>query len=73
MLEAGADLHAKRTTEVEATLGRAVAGGDRRTVALLIGAVAWFVGGLLLLNRIFFYPPVLFIVGLIAFIKGLVS
>jgi len=42
-------------------------------VLMMVIAVVWFVCGLIFLNRIFFYPPVLFIVGLIAFIKGLVS
>ena len=37
---------------------------------MMVGAVVWFVVGLFL-NIIFFYPPVLFIIGLIAFIKGL--
>ncbi len=41
-------------------------------VAMMVGAVIWFVVGLYL-DIIFFYPPVLFIIGLIAFIKGLVS
>jgi hypothetical protein len=33
-------------------------------------AIAWFVGGLLWLNRIFFYPPVLLILGIAAIYKG---
>jgi len=35
-------------------------------------AVVWFILGLLN-NWIFYYPPILFIIGLIAFIKGLVG
>ena len=35
-------------------------------------AVVWFVLGLMA-DRIFFYPPILFVVGLVAFIKGLVG
>ena len=44
-------------------------------VALLLGlaamliAVVWFVLGLLA-DRIFFYPPVLFVIGIVAMIKG---
>ncbi|MFO0937568.1 MAG: hypothetical protein U0798_13740 [Gemmataceae bacterium] len=38
----------------------------------MIGAIVWFVLGLMG-NRIFFYPPILFVIGLISFIKGLVS
>ncbi len=40
-------------------------------IAMLI-AVVWFVGGLMA-DIIFFYPPILFIIGLVGFIKGLVS
>jgi ankyrin repeat protein len=41
LLEAGADVHAKRTTDVEVMLSRAVVGGERRTLELLLwhGAV----------------------------------
>jgi hypothetical protein len=42
-------------------------------VLMMVIAVVWFVCGLMFLNRIFFYPPILFIIGLIALIKGLVS
>ena len=37
---------------------------------MMAGAVVWFVLGLMF-DWVFFYPPILFIVGLIAFIKGL--
>ncbi|MBP3957496.1 hypothetical protein J8F10_19790 [Gemmata sp. G18] len=43
-----------------------VAGG---LLAMLI-AVVWFIAGLMN-DWIFFYPPILFILGLVAFIKGL--
>lgn len=49
-------------------LGGGVIGG---VIAMLV-AVAWFVLGLMA-DRIFFYPPILFVVGLVAFIRGLVS
>ncbi len=39
----------------------------------MVIAVVGFVVGIFAMDRIFFYPPVLFIVGLIGFIKGLVS
>jgi hypothetical protein len=39
---------------------------------MMVIAVVWFVVGLMN-NWIFFYPPVLFIIGLVAFIKGLAS
>ena len=41
-------------------------------IAMMVGAVVWFVGGLFF-DIIFFYPPILFIIGLIAFVKGLVN
>lgn len=41
-------------------------------IAMMIGAVVWFVGGLFF-NIIFFYPPILFIIGLVAFVKGLMN
>ena len=43
--------------------------GVSRALMMVI-AVVWFVGGLAA-DIIFFYPPVLFIVGLVAFFKGL--
>jgi hypothetical protein len=42
-------------------------------VLMMVIAVAWFVCGLIFLDRIFFYPPILFVIGVIAFIKGLTS
>ena len=38
----------------------------------MIGAIVWFILGLVN-DRIFFYPPILFIVGFIAFVKGLMT
>ena len=38
----------------------------------MVGAVVWFVVGLMN-DTIFFYPPILFIIGLISFVKGLVN
>lgn len=39
-------------------------------VAMMIGAVVWFVVGLFF-DRIFFYPPVMFVLGLVAMVRGL--
>jgi hypothetical protein len=39
---------------------------------MMLIAVGWFVGGLAV-GLIFFYPPILFVLGLIAFFKGLVG
>jgi hypothetical protein len=39
---------------------------------MMLGAVVWFVAGLLA-DIIFFYPPVLFILGIIALIRGFIG
>jgi len=39
-------------------------------IALMVIAVVWFVGGLAV-NIIFIYPPIMFIIGLVTFFKGL--
>jgi hypothetical protein len=38
---------------------------------MMLGAVVWFVLGILLLDRIFIYPPIMFVIGIIAFFKGI--
>jgi hypothetical protein len=50
----------------ERTWDSSVLGG----IAMMVIAVVWFVGGLAV-DIIFFYPPILFIIGLIALVKGL--
>jgi hypothetical protein len=42
-------------------------------IAMMIGAIVWFFGAGLLFDLWFFYPPILFIVGLVCFIKGLAT
>ena len=37
---------------------------------MMIGAIVWFVLGLMF-DWVFFYPPIMFVLGLIAFIKGM--
>jgi hypothetical protein len=49
---------------------RGVDAGVWGGVGLMLLAVAWFFGGLLF-GIIFFYPPVLFIIGIIAVVRGL--
>ena len=41
-------------------------------VLMMVIAVVWFFVGLAA-GFIFFYPPILFVVGIVAFVKGLVS
>jgi hypothetical protein len=48
------------------TVNAGIAGG----LLMMLIAVVWFVGGLMF-DIIFFYPPILFILGLVAFIRGL--
>ena len=40
--------------------------------AMMVGAVVWFVVGLAG-NRVFFYPPILFILGIVGVVKGLLG
>ncbi len=47
-------------------------GGALAGLGLMVLAVLWFVGGLFV-GYIFFYPPILFLIGLVAFLKGLFS
>ena len=42
-------------------------------VAMMVIAVVWFFGALFLADRIFFYPPILFIIGLVTFCRGIFS
>jgi hypothetical protein len=51
---------------------RVVNGGVLGGLAAMVGAVVWFVLGLQA-DRIFFYPPILFILGMFAVVKGLVG
>lgn len=49
-------------------VGSGILGG----LALMVGAAVWFVLGLMA-DRIFFYPPIMFIIGFVALIKGLIG
>ena len=49
-------------------IGAGVLGG----VIMILIAVVWFVLGLMA-NRIFFYPPILFCIGIFAIVKGLLE
>jgi hypothetical protein len=52
--------------------GKVANGGIVGGIVAMVIAVVWFVVGLAA-GRIFFYPPILFIIGLVGFIKGLVE
>ncbi|MCI0379213.1 MAG: zinc-ribbon domain-containing protein [Gemmataceae bacterium] len=51
---------------------RMINAGAAGGLALIIVAVAWFVIGLAA-GVIFYYPPILFVIGLVAMLKGAVS
>jgi DNA-directed RNA polymerase subunit RPC12/RpoP len=50
--------------------GKVLNGGVLGGMLAMVGAIVWFVLGLQA-DRIFFYPPVLFVIGLVAVFKGL--
>jgi hypothetical protein len=41
-------------------------------ILLMVGAAVWFVAGLAF-DRIFFYPPIMFIIGIVAVSKGILN
>jgi len=41
-------------------------------VGMMVGAVVWFVVGWMA-GRIFFYPPILFVLGIVGVAKGLMA
>ena len=47
---------------------KAILGG----VGMMVGAVVWFVVGYAA-GRIFIYPPILFVIGAVALVKGLMT
>lgn len=49
-------------------MSKGVLGG----IIMMAIALVWFVGGWIM-GIIFFYPPILFVIGLVAFIKGAVT
>jgi hypothetical protein len=52
--------------------GRVFNGGMMGGALAMLIAVVWFVVGLLA-GWVFFYPPILFVIGLVGFIKGMVA
>ena len=58
----------KRKKEKNSLFEGEVIGG----IAMMVGATVWFVVGLFL-GYIFFYPPILFVIGLVGVIKGLLD
>ena len=56
--------------DIRKTPRSGMSGGVLSGILMMLGAVVWFFGALAL-NWIAFYPPILFIVGFVTFIKGL--
>lgn len=52
--------------------GKVANGGIVGGIVAMVIAVVWFVVGFAA-GRIFFYPPILFIIGLVGFIRGLIE
>lgn len=51
-------------------------GGSKEIVGgilTMVGAVVWFVVGFFVFDLIFFYPPIMFVLGFVAFMKGIFS
>lgn len=51
---------------------KGIKAGVRGGIGMMAIAVVWFVVGLAI-GIIFFYPPILFVIGLYAFLKGIVT
>lgn len=39
-------------------------------IGMIVLSIVWFFGALLFLDRIFFYPPILLIIGIVTMVKG---
>jgi hypothetical protein len=37
----------------------------------ILGSIVWFFGALIYMDRIFFYPPILLVIGIISLIRGI--
>lgn len=59
---------ARERSSEGSVMNNSVLGG----IAMMVGAIVWFVAGLGL-GIIFFYPPILFFFGLMSLVRGLVS
>ncbi len=40
---------------------------------MTVGAIVWFVLGIVLIDRIFIYPPIMLVLGVVSVIKGLMG
>jgi hypothetical protein len=53
--------------------GQMTNGGVLGGILMMVIAVVWFVVGIVALDMIYFYPPILFIVGIVALVRGLMD
>jgi hypothetical protein len=67
----GRDLDVRRERPKPVAQGGITNAGVGGGLLAMGGAALWFCVGLFAFDRFFFYPPILFILGLIAVIKGL--
>lgn len=77
MLERSRELEKEREYDQASsdTLGLNILGIKNQIIAgsiAIIGAIVWFIVGWEA-GRIFFYPPILFILGLVALIRGVIT
>ena len=64
------DESAKKGKSLE---GQMVNGGVLGGIVMMLIAVVWFVVGIVALDMIYFYPPILFVVGIVAIVRGLME
>jgi hypothetical protein len=53
--------------------GIAVSPSITTGMLMMVGAVVWFCLGIMLIDTIFFYPPVMFVLGAAAVVKGILG
>lgn len=67
-----ARMRAREQSSGGALSGGSVNGSIAIGLLMMLGAVIWFFGGLAA-GYIFFYPPILFVLGIIAVVKGFIG
>lgn len=72
LANAEADMRQKQRSDSGAEESSFWDAGTGAGVLMMVGAVVWFFGGLAL-GILFYYPPILFIAGLISFVRGILD
>ncbi len=65
-------MRARAEAEPKSLEGNLINGGSIVGLLTMLAAAVWFIGGLSV-GVVFFYPPILFLIGLFGFLKGLVA